>query len=268
MADSASPLLVDAGFGALATSDISEAHVRLVAACLDRDADSVVSTGHLPTLWHWAFFLPPVATSQLGPDGHPRRREEMRAFPRRMFGAGRLTVHEPVRIGVPATRTSAIRDVWVVIVGHEITQGDRLCLEEEQDCLLRGAGPTDPPGAPRPDAPHARWIKKLTPDETLLFRFSAVTFNTHRIHYDRSYAVDVEGYPDLVVHGPLTAVSLAGLAEARVGAPIRALRFRATAPLFVNQPIWLVGGGGGDVATMTALRADHQPAMTLHAEFW
>lgn len=277
MADAASPLLIDTGFGERAVSTIEEEHVRRVAACLDRDGDAVVSTGRLPILWHWAFFLPAVAASALGPDGHPRRRDEMHAFPRRMFGAGRVRVHEPLRIGEPATRTSAVSgaqlkggstgEFWVVTVAHEIVQRDELCIAEEQDILFRSVGTTDAPGAPRIDAPDAEWLESRTPDEALLFRFSAVTFNAHRIHYDRSYAVDVERYPDLVVHGPLTAIWLAAFVEARGAQPIRALRFRATAPLFVHQPIWLTGAARDGGATVTAIRADHKPAMTLDAEF-
>ncbi|HEX5586103.1 MAG TPA: MaoC family dehydratase N-terminal domain-containing protein [Acidimicrobiia bacterium] len=276
MDDSPSPLLVDTGFGAHAVSTVDEEHVRRVAACLDRDADAVVSTGRLPTLWHWACFLPAVATSALGPDGHPRRREEMRAFPRRMFGAGRVRVHEALRIGEPATRTSAITSAqlkggstgqfWVVTVAHEIMQRGELCIAEEQDVLLRAAGRTDPPGAARTDPPDATWVESRTPDEALLFRFSAITFNAHRIHYDRTYVVDVEHYPDLVVHGPLTAIWLATLVEDRAARPIRALRFRATAPLFVHESIWLAGGPSDDGATVTAFRSDHVAAMTLDAE--
>jgi 3-methylfumaryl-CoA hydratase len=277
VAGSSSPLLVDTGFGERAASNIDEEHVRRVAACLDRDGDAVVSTGRLPILWHWASFLPAVTTGALGNDGHPRRRDEMRAFPRRMFGGGRVQVHEPLRIGEPATRTSAITsaqlkggstgEFWVVKVEHEIVQRDELCISEEQDVLLRSAGTTDPPGAPRTDGPDAEWVESRTPDEALLFRFSAVTFNAHRIHYDRSYAVDVERYPDLVVHGPLTAIWLAAFVEARGGRPIGTLRFRATAPLFVQQPIWLAGDARDGGASVTAVRADHVPAMTLDAEF-
>lgn len=279
MADPATPLLIDTGFGERAVSSIDEDHLRRVAACLDRDGDAVVVTGRVPTLWHWAFFLPAVPTSALGLDGHPRRREEMLAFPRRMFGAGRVRVHEPLRIGEPATRASAVTSAqlkggstgafWVVTVTHEIEQRGELCITEEQDVLLRSAGTTGPPGAARTDAPapDAAWIESRTPDEALLFRFSAVTFNAHRIHYDRSYAVDVEHYPDLVVHGPLTAIWLATLVEARSTQPIRALRFRATAPLFVHQPMWLTGGPRDGGATVTAIRGDHVAAMTLDAEY-
>jgi 3-methylfumaryl-CoA hydratase len=276
--DSGTPLLIDTGFGERAVSNIEAEHIRRVAACLDRDGDAVVAAGHVPILWHWAFFLPAVPTSALGPDGHPLRREEMRAFPRRMFGAGRVRVHEPLRLGEPATRTSAITsaqlkggstgEFWVVTVAHEIRQRDQLCIAEEHDVLLRSPGTTDPPGAARSDAPapDAAWIESRTPDEALLFRFSAVTFNAHRIHYDRSYAVDVEHYPDLVVHGPLTAIWLATLVEAQSTQAIRALHFRATAPLFVHQPMWLAGGPRDGGATVTAIRADHVAAMTLDAD--
>lgn len=272
------PLLEDTGFEPVATSGIDAEHVVRVAACLDVDARPVLDSGELPVLWHWAFFLPTEPTAQLGPDGHLHRRPEMAEFPRRMFGAGRVRVRAPLRIGEPAQRVSEVRSAalkegssgrfWVVTVGHEITQGGHVCIEEEKDFLLRALGKGPAPGPDRDDAPEpaAEWVDCVVPDPALLFRFSAITFNAHRIHYDRPYAIDVEEYPDLVVHGPLTAILLASMAERRSSRTVRALSFRASAPLFVDRPMWLTGGADDGGAAMTAFRSDHAVAMTLDAE--
>jgi 3-methylfumaryl-CoA hydratase len=272
----ADPLLEDTGFDPFAVSDLDVEHVVRVAACLDVDAESVIDAGVLPVLWHWAFFLPTEPTAELGPDGHLHRRPEMADYPRRMFGAGRVTVLEPLTIGVPAERVSAVRsaalkvgstgEFWVVTVGHEINQGGRLCLTEEKDFLLRAPSRTPVPGADHEDEPDADWVESLIPDPALLFRFSAVTYNAHRIHYDRPYATEVEEYPDLVMHGPLTAILLARMAEQRSGRAIRGLAFRASAPLFVDRRVWLTGGVDDGHARMAAIRSDRAVAMTLDAE--
>lgn len=270
------PFLEDTGFEPLALSDLDAEHVVRIAACLDVDAATVLGSERLPVLWHWAFFLPTEPTAELGPDGHLHRRPEMAAYPRRMFGAGRVRTLEPLMIGEPAERVSEVRSAslkegstgqfWVVTVGHEIHQAGRLCLVEEKDFLLRAPAQGPTPGADRDDPPDAEWVESVTPDPALLFRFSAVTYNAHRIHYDRPYATQVEEYPDLVVHGPLTAILLAGMAERRAGRPIRNLTFRASAPLFVDRRVWLTGGLTDNHAAMAAVRSDHAVAMTLDAE--
>ena len=258
-------------------SDLDAEHVVRVAACLDVDAGAVLDSGVLPVLWHWAFFLPTEPTAELGPDGHLHRRPEMADFPRRMFGAGRVQVLEPLEIGTRAERVSAVRSAalkdgstgrfWVVTVGHEISQGGRLCLTEEKDFLLRAPSRTPAPGAEHDDAPEAEWVESVTPDAALLFRFSAVTYNAHRIHYDRPYATGVEEYPDLVVHGPLTAILLARMAERRSGArdpqPV-VPRQRAV----VRRPSRVAHRHVRRTTTpwMAAIRSDHAVAMTLDAE--
>jgi 3-methylfumaryl-CoA hydratase len=269
------PLLEDTGFEPFAHSGLDAEHVVRVAACLDVDAGAVLDSGRLPVLWHWAFFLPTEPTAELGPDGHLHRRPEMAEFPRRMFGAGRVRVVEPLAIGQPAERVSAVRTAslkegstgrfWVVTVGHEISQAGRLRLVEEKDFLLRAPSPTPAPGADRGDAPDAAWVESVTPDPARLFRFSAVTYNAHRIHYDRAYATEVEEYPDLVVHGPLTAILLAAMAERRSGRALRDVTFRASAPLYVDRRVWLTGGLSGGHVSMAAVRGDHAIAMSLDA---
>ena len=276
MTSTQQPLLEDTGFEPFTVSELDAEHVVRVAACLDVDAQAVLDGGVLPVLWHWAFFLPTEPTAELGPDGHLHRRPAMAEYPRRMFGAGRVQVHEPLVIGQQAERVSAVRSAalkegstgtfWVVTVGHEINQGGRLCLTEEKDFLLRAPSRTPAPGADDDEEPGADWVESVIPDPTLLFRFSAVTYNAHRIHYDRPYATEVEEYPDLVVHGPLTAILLARMAEQRSGRVIRGLAFRASAPLFVDRRVWLTGGLADGHARMAAIRSDHAAAMTLDAE--
>ena len=269
------PRLEDTGFEPLARSDMSAEHARRLAACLDVDP-AVLDDGKLPPLWHWAFFLPRDRTAALGPDGHGARRPEMAAFSRRMFGAGRVRMRAPLLVGEPAERASAVRATalkegstgtfWVVTVAHEITQRGELCIEEEKDFLLRAPAAVPAPGPDHGGTPDAVWAEAFTPSRALLFRFSAVTFNTHRIHYDLPYATTVEEYPDLVVHGPLTAILLAELARRHDAHPLRSLAFRAQAPLFVDHRLWLTGGPTATGVAMAAIRGDHAVAMTLDAE--
>jgi 3-methylfumaryl-CoA hydratase len=270
----AEPTLADTGFEPVARTVVSREHARRVAACIDADP-AVLHDGELPILWHWACFLPVVPTAALGADGHPRRRSEMAAFPQRMWVGGRVRVERPLRLDAPAERASRIVRAevkeggagrfWLVTVGHSITQDGTPALEEEQDLVFREAAAAAAPGPARHDPPDAEWVEEMVADPVLLFRFSAVTANAHRIHYDRPYATGVEGYPDLVVHGPLTAILLAELARRRTGLRAGTISFRARAPHFANRRVWLTGGpveGGADLA---AIRADHAVAMTLEA---
>jgi 3-methylfumaryl-CoA hydratase len=266
------PTLADAGFDERALATISREQAARLAACIDADL-SVLDSTMLPLLWHWAYFLPRVPTRSLGIDGHPHRRPEMQAFPQRMWVGGRVQVERPLRLDVDAARWSRIVRAelkqgsggrfWLVTVGHVVSQDDEVCTDEEQDLVFREASALVPPGPDRDDAPTAEWIEGVVADPVLLFRFSAVTANAHRIHYDQPYATKVEGYPDLVVHGPLTAMLLAELARRRTEATFHTVSYRARAPHFANHPFWLTGtpvDGGADLA---AVRADHTVAMTL-----
>ena len=273
--DAAVPQLEDTGFDAEAVSVIAPEQAARLAACIDADP-AVLGDDTLPPLWHWACFLPNPPTAALGPDGHPRRRPEMAAFPNRMWVGGRVRVVRPLRLGAVARRASRILRTdakdgstgrfWLLTVEHTTEQDDGVCIEEEQDLVLRGASAVPTPGPDRDDPPSAEWVEEMVADPVLLFRFSAVTGNAHRIHYDHPYATGVEGYPDLVVHGPLTALLLAELARRRTGTPATAISFRARAPHFANRRFWLTGSptadGGADLA---AVRADHTVAMTVES---
>ena len=269
------PVLADAGFNPSATATIAYDHVALLAATLDADP-KLLDRGALPLPWHWACFRPEVATADLGDDGHPRRRPEMAAFPQRMWVGGRIRETRALVVGDSAKRSSRLSAAepkegstgrfWLVTVEHTITQDGEVCIEEEQDLVLREPSAAAAPGPDADAPPVADWVVSQTADAILLFRYSALTFNAHRIHYDEPYATGVEGYPDLVVQGPLTATLLCELARVRSGRSVRGLSFRARVPLFANRNFWLTGTATGAGADLVAVRGDGQPAMTLTAD--
>lgn len=239
---------------------IATGPARGVAAMLD-DATTPLDEGApLPPLWHWFYFLPRVMQSGLGPDGHPAKGGFMPPvpLPRRMFAGARVRFTAPLRLGGTAARISTIHKIThkaggsgalvFITVGHVVRQDGAICVEEEQDIVYREAG--GPVPVPRTIAllppPPSAWSRVVTPDPVLLFRFSALTFNAHRIHYDRPYAMTVEGYPGLVVHGPLTATLLMELARHNATRPIAAFEFRGLAPLFDLAPFRLIGTLDGE----------------------
>ncbi|GGE51593.1 acyl-CoA dehydrogenase [Primorskyibacter flagellatus] len=228
---------------------------RAAALAATLDLDDAPGTGDaLPPGWHWLYFNPFVRRRDVGADGHPKRGGFLPAvtLPRRMWAGGRLTYHSPLIIGTETRKQSEIVDVTsksgragqlvFVTVRHRLSQSGTLCIEEEQDIVYREA---PGPGAPRPtppDAPEgATRAQTVTPDPVLLFRYSALTSNGHRIHYDRTYAREEEDYRDLVVHGPLTATLLQGFAAAG-GRRLTRFDFRGVAPLFCDRPFTLQAG--------------------------
>ncbi|MFT3853760.1 MAG: hypothetical protein QM733_13620 [Ilumatobacteraceae bacterium] len=239
--------LADLGLPAESVAVLDAAHVARIAATLDAPAPAVGEA--LPTLWHWAFFTPTTATAGLGHDGHPKiASPALASSPRRMFGAGQLQWSGDLVVGSVAVRRSAVRsvrqvsggsgDLLIVGLEHTYGHGDDGVLREQQSIVYRAAS-SDPVPLPvdaaPPAVPERGWALERRPEPTLLFRYSAITFNTHRIHYDRPYAGDVEGYPGLVVHGPLTATTLATFAEQCTGTRLATFEFRATAPMFAGQ---------------------------------
>lgn len=205
-----------------------------------------------PPLLHWLAFLPDVPQSQMGEDGHPQRGAfyPPLPLPRRMFAGARIDFHAPLPLAEPLTRRSAITGMTsklgrqgplvFLTVKHDVIDGQgRPLVSEEQDIVFRGEA--ESPATPSSQAPEAsevcRWIH---PGPALLFRYSAVTFNAHRIHYDRDYAMDIEGYPALVVHGPLIATLLFDHGQrAWPDRPVRRFKFKALRPLFANRPFSL-----------------------------
>jgi 3-methylfumaryl-CoA hydratase len=259
---------------------IAQSPVQAAAATLDDTTTEFAVGSPLPPLWHWFFFLPRVSQSCLGPDGHPQRIGFMPPIdlPRRMFAGARLRFLRPLTIGRPAQRRSLIREVLqkegrmgrlvFVTIAHAIHQDDAVCIEEEQDIVYRE--PVAPVEAPKPrelaPAPPGSWTRLVNPDPTLLFRFSALTFNAHRIHYDRTYATTVEGYPGLVVQGPLTAVLLMEMVRSHVGQSVTTFTFRARAPLFDLAPFRLIATPRGDHVDLEAQGPDGSVTLTGGAD--
>jgi 3-methylfumaryl-CoA hydratase len=226
-----------------------------LAATLDRDDPPPAAGDALPPLAHWLYFLPRHKQSELGPDGHARRGGFLPPvpLPRRMWAGGRFEFRQLLRVGDEIVRRSRIVDVRhkrgrsgdlvFVLVRHEVSREGRVALTEEHDIVYRDATRADaaaPGGTPAPYS--ATWQRELTPDDVLLFRYSALTFNGHRIHYDRRYATTVEGYPGLVVHGPLQATLLTDLVRRELpGATIVRFAFRAVRPLFDTGALRVCG---------------------------
>ena len=206
----------------------------------------------LPPLWQWCFFQDTVAESGLGEDGHPARGGFLPAAGdrNRMWAGGRLEFHEPLKVGGEATRTTAIANIeekagrtgslLFVTLRHDYSQDGRLAIREEQDIVYRE--PTPPKLSSGEPLPTGNWREVVEPTATLLFRYSAVTFNGHRIHYDWPYVTETEGYPGLVVHGPLIAtLNLRAFCRAIPEARVRRFSFRGVRPLIAPQP-FEVGG--------------------------
>lgn len=236
--------------------------VELLSATLDREDPPPRIGDELPPLWHWLYFLPAYRMSEVGPDGHAKRGAFLPPvpLPRRMWAGSRIEWLQPLAIGDDITRDSRIVSVTpktgrsgalvFVVVRHEISTATGHALVEEHDIVYRdppspGERPGKGDGAESPGTPA--WKRRIVPDDVLLFRYSALTFNSHRIHYDRRYVTEVEGYPGLVVHGPLLATLLLDLLRRkRPAAGVRRFEFRALAPLFDVAPFDVCGKPGED----------------------
>ncbi|HUD30253.1 MAG TPA: MaoC family dehydratase N-terminal domain-containing protein [Novosphingobium sp.] len=216
----------------------------------------------LPLLDHWLHFWDVKPPSGLGVDGHPAKGGFLPpvALPRRMWAGGRLAFHRPLLLGQAVTRTSTITAVTektgrsgtlvFVTVRHDLDGGEGLAVSEEQDLVYRDPAPGVLPLPVAAPAPDAAWRAEVNPDTVLLFRYSALTMNGHRIHYDRPYATGEEGYPALVVHGPLQAALLVRLAARNLGRPIAAFEFRGQQPAFDGAPLHVCGEPGADGAEL------------------
>lgn len=238
---------------------LEPAHVRRIAALLDH-AEAPERGAPLPPLWHWCFFTPTVPQSQIDPDGHPKRGGFLPPvpLPRRMWAGGRLSFHAPLRVGDIVTRTTEIASIRetsgkqgtlvFLTLKHALSTAAGLAIKEEQDIVYRAPSKTAMPAPdPAPETPPADWRDPYEPDPVRLFRYSALTNNAHRIHYDLPYATQEEGYPGLVVQGPLTATLLMDAFLKHRATPPRSFSFRGQAPLFSGAPMALCGqaGSGG-----------------------
>jgi 3-methylfumaryl-CoA hydratase len=263
----------------LVPDPLSWVQAQAAQAMLDEPGEALIDGAELPLPWHWFYFLPRASQANLDADGHPHRGGFLPPipYPRRMFAGARIQVHRPLRVGLPATRTGRIQDVVMksgktgalafVTVAYRFEQEGVLCLEEEQDIVYRepGARVAAPHPVELPAPPPGSWSRQWQPDTRLLFRFSALTFNAHRIHYDRGYALDVEGYPGLVVHGPLTAVLLLQLVRQSTPRPVAAFSFRGVAPLFDLGPVRLLANLEQDTVKLQAQGPDGQAALLATA---
>ena len=259
------------------TDTIEVRPVVLLSATLDRD-DPPPRTGDLlPPLWHWLYFLPSYRHDEAGPDGHARRGGFLPPvpLPRRMWAGSRLEWSAPLRIGEVVTRVSRIVSITnkrgasgelvFVVVRHELSTAAGLALTEEHDIVYRDLTASGSGAAAR--APEeAQWRRRIVPDDVLLFRYSALTFNSHRIHYDRRYVTEVEGYPGLVVHGPLLATLLVDLLRRHgVGETLRRFEFRARRALFDVAPFDVCGLPAADGRAVSLWAQDVEGALAMQA---
>lgn len=258
---------------------VTEAPLAALSATLDHEEPAPLPGSEVPPLWHWLYFTPVTRQSDIGPDGHARRGGFLPPvpLPRRMWAGGRLEFLQPLRVGDEVTRVSRIIAVdgkqgrsgplVFVTVRHEFTNALGMALTEEHDIVYRepprhGAeesAPQKPPGL-------AAYRRTIVPDPVLLFRYSALTFNGHRIHYDRSYVTEVEGYPGLIVHGPLIATLLLELLRRQQPAlRVRRFSFKAVRPVFDIHPFEVCGCEESPVKhRLWAL--DHQGHLAMQAQ--
>lgn len=259
------------------------------------DQPVLAESDPLPPLWHWFGFLEHPAQAELGTDGHPADGHFLPPIPhrRRMFAGGRWTAHRPLRVGDELTRTAAVASVVpksgrsgemaFVTVRYEFHQDGLLVGVEEQDIVYRSepqvaatpqAAAPGPADSERPvqEPPPADDEIRVEPGPPMLFRFSALTYNTHRIHYDQSYATGVEGYPGLVVHGPLLALLALELPRRR-GRSVVQFSYRLRRPAFIGATVvsrmWAPDGGAAETgaAELTVGEVGRPPSLTATALF-
>ena len=255
-------------------------------ATFDRDAPG---DGNVPQGLHWSLCLPDAATAKLGPDGHPLRDDGVESFlppvplPRRMWASSKVAFLQPLHVGAVVTRTSRILSISeksgnsgqlvFVDVVHETSSENGLAVREVQSIVYRAAvgleTPLSPPvgSACHFDADGWDVQRVVVPSEPMLFRYSALTFNSHRIHYDLPYARDEERYRGLVVHGPLTASLLLDLARRALGDnALASFAFRGLSPAICGEALHLVMRGSGNEIELAAFAVDGRQIMAASAQ--
>ncbi len=252
--------------------------VHRLASTLDRDDPMPKFGDALPPGWHSILFPRVVRHSQIGQDGHPERGDFLPPvpLPRRMFAGKRITLHQPLLVGDEVRRESTIISVTpktgrtgqmvFVTVKTDMISPRGVAITEEQDIVYReepakGA----PPPEPQPAPGTAVWTKTVTPDPVMLFRYSALTFNGHRIHYDHPYVTVVEGYPERVMNGGLTTLLVFELARAHAKTPLKFIASRNVRPMFVNRPISVCGEPSADGKSAKLWTLDDTGALSLSA---
>lgn len=237
----------------------------------------------LPELWHWLYFLEHAPRGKIGADGHPQKGDFLPPIdnPRRMFAGARTEYHRPLLIGSEAELIEKIAniqyksgsqgDMVIVTVRYDYQQDNKLCISEERDFIYLPAAAKGEPVKPVETAlsqiDKREWAIDLPTNPALLFRFSALTFNSHRIHYDLEYARQEENYPALVVHGPLTAILLSECARMHSGRKMKSFSFRALSPLFCGQTVRVRGQLEDDVGDLLAYNPAGQPAVKATVKF-
>ena len=239
-------------------------------------------TDDIPQGLHWCLGLPDTSTAQLAEDGHPAKGGFLPPIPlpRRMWASSEVSFEHPLQLGDAISRVSTVAsieeksgksgDLVFVAVDHETRVGDRVAVRERQNIVYREpATTTIPVSAASNDIPDLQdwdWQQTIVPTEPMLFRYSALTFNSHRIHYDRPYAMQEEGYPGLVVQGPLMATMLLNLAAEKLGSnKLTRFSFRGQAPAFANAAIYLVGKQEGENITLSLVGNDGKEMMSAQA---
>jgi 3-methylfumaryl-CoA hydratase len=241
-------------------NDIATAFpVAALAATLDRKDPPPQTGDAIPLSGHWLYFLETAPNSELGHDGHPKRGGFLPpvSLPRRMWAGGRIDFRAPVRVGDAIRRDSEILSVEAksgnsgnlvfVTVRHTVSANGTIAIVEEHDIVYRDAAKkseTPPVGKPAPST--AMWRREVETNQGVLFRYSALIFNAHRIHYDIDYCRDVEGYPGLIVHGPLQTTLLLDLCRRHDRRPVRTLDYRATHPVFHQEKFSVNGQPSAD----------------------
>jgi len=244
------------------TDKIDCNRAKAMSAMLDNPGYDLNPDAPLPPLWHWLYFWEPSQNRGLAADGHAKRGSFLPPIelPRRMWAGGELEFLRPLTLGAEVERNSRIENIEnkegrsgslsFVTVSHEISSEGTCCIRERQSIVYRaaarpsasGPAPSPAPAGNSPPTPTADFSREMHADPLLLFRYSALTFNAHRIHYDRGYVTEEEGYPGLLVHGPLLATLLAGLAVAQSAqSRLSRFEFRAVAPVFDLDPFQLCG---------------------------
>ncbi len=250
-----------------------------LAATLDRNDPFPKPGDPLPVGWHSILFPRVVRHSQIGPDGHPARGDFLPPvpLPRRMFAGKRTTFIAPLQLGDEVKRLSTIQNVTIkdgrsgrmvfVTVKTDITSPRGLAITEEQDIVYRGEPDKNaPPPPPQPAPGKAVWQHQVTPDPVMLFRYSALTFNGHRIHYDHPYVTGTEGYPNLVMNGGLTTLLAYELARTHASTPVKFMSSRNVRALFVGRAITFCGEPSADNRTAKLWAQDDTGALALTAE--
>ena len=252
---------------------ITSAPIQLLAATFNEPAPATKIGDPIPPMWHWLYFLPNSPRSELGEDGHPKRGGFFPPVPhrRRMFAGGTTRFLIPIAIGDTVERSAEVISIEekegrsgplvFVEVQYDLSIPAGLAVQEKQTIVYTDA----PPAAVAPEEetpPEARWDREVPTDPAFLFRFSALTFNTHRIHYDAPYATSMEGYPKLVVHGPLIALLLLGLATSNGIEHVTDFSFQARSPFYVGDSLYLRGDPTDTGADLAAYTSHGQLGMT------